>query len=446
MNLRQGTVFFLLGASHVTAPMALRELLFIAEDSLAAFLPQVHRRFGFHELVVLSTCNRFELMGVAPASPDLTALLHDAFFDLHRHHGTLQPHYSDEDLRQSLYLHLETEAVRHLYRVASSLDSLVLGETQITGQFKDALALATRLETIGPTVRRLGQEALGIAKKVRSQTAIGKKHVSIGHAALDLAKRVFGDLSAHKFLIVGAGEMARVTAQYIAGYKPRGIYIANRSQANAKKLTQELGVGETYGIDDLPALLVAADVVISATSAPGIVIDFAMVQRAHAARRGRPLILLDIAMPRDIETAAGQLEDVYLFDIDDLQQVTAANLEERRKAAEEAEVFINRGVEQFQDWQRTSEIKPMLAAFRTYLEQLTQREGAKTLGKEMFKDLSAKQLEAIHGLLQAVAAKIAADAARQVLSPPAGFGQDQLATSLQALFLDEQPQQKKDTA
>ena len=171
-----------------------------------------------------------------------------------------------------------------------------------------------------------------------------------------------------------------------------------------------------------------------------------MVQRAHAARRGRPLILLDIAMPRDIEAAAGQLEDVYLFDIDDLQQVTAANLEERRKAAEEAEVYINRGVEQFQDWQRTSEIKPMLAAFRTYLEQLTQREGAKTLGKEMFKDLSVKQLEAIQVLLQAVAAKIAADAARQILSPPPGFGQDQLATCLQALFLDEQPQQKKDTA
>jgi len=439
-------VFFLLGANHVTAPMAVRELLYINEDSLAAFLPQVRRRFGLLELVALSTCNRFELMGVAPASPDLTAQLHDAFFALHRHHGTLHQTYSDDDLRQSLYLHFGTDAVRHLYRVAASLDSLVLGETQITGQFKDALALATRLETLGPTVRRIGQEALATAKKVRNQTAIGKKHVSIGHAALDLAKKVFGDLSAHKFLVVGAGEMATVTAKYVMDYKPRGLYIANRSAANARKLTEQLGAGEIFGMEELPALLLAADVVISATSAPGIVLDLATLQRAHAARRGRPLILLDIAMPRDIDPAAGQLEDVYLFDIDDLQQVTAANLEERRKAAEEAEVFINRGVEQFEAWQRTSDIKPMLAAFRTYLEQLTQREGAKTLSKEIFKDLSAKQMEALQGLLSAVASKISADAARHVLAPPPGFAQDQLATSLQALFLDEQILQKKDTA
>ncbi len=434
---RSESVFFLLGANHTSAPMALRELLYISEEPLAALLPQIKERYNFHELVALSTCNRFELLGIAPPTQNLNALLYAAFFELHHHHGDMRSKVSDEDVQKSLYLHTEADAVRHLYRVASSLDSLVLGETQITGQFKDAIALATRIGTIGPTLRRLGQDALATAKKVRTQTAIGKKTVSISHAALELASKIFGDLSDHSFLLIGAGEMSRVAAKYITNYKPKNIFIANRTIDRARSLVNELNIGEAFGLEELPGLLTSADIVISSTAAPGLILDATTVKRAQSARRGRPQILLDIAMPRDIDPACGKLDDVYLFDIDDLQQVAAANYEERRKAAEEAEQLIQRGVDQFKSWQRTWTVKPALAAFRNYLDELAGRELSKTLSKEHFRDLAPKQRESLDALVTAIVSKIAADAARHVTNPSAGFDAEQLAESLTALFSDE---------
>jgi glutamyl-tRNA reductase len=437
------TILFLLGANHRSATVELREALFIAEEPLATLLPAVKERFGFLELAALSTCNRFELMGVAPDRPGLAAALVESFLELHRHHGTVTSRFTEDDVRQAVYLHMKDEAVTHIYRVASSLDSLVLGETQITGQFKDAIALAQKTQTLGPTLSRLSQEALATAKKVRTQTAIGKKHVSISHAAIELAKKVFGDLGDHKFLIVGAGEMSQVAAKYILAYKPKAIYVANRTVANGQALVKDLGFGEAFGMEELPSLLAAADVVLSSTSAPGVVIDAAMVRRAQLSRRGRPLFLLDIALPRDIDPDCGKLDDVYLFDIDDLQQVVGQNYEERRKAAEEAETLIDRSVQQFQAWAKTLAVKPALAAFRGYLDDLIEREAAKTLGREHFRDLTPKQLESLKGLLAAVAGKIAADAARQVLAPPAGYYQEQLADALRILFPEAPAERRK---
>ena len=426
--------FFLIGANHISAPMALRELLYIDEEPLAALMPQLKERYNLLELAVLSTCNRFELMGVAPPTSNLNALLYAAFLELHHQHGAVRSKVTDEEVQKSLYVYRDAEAVRHLYRVAASLDSLVLGETQITGQFKDAIALATKTATIGPILRRLSQEALATTKKIRTQTAIGKKTVSISHAAIELAGKVFGRLADHSFLLIGAGEMSRIAAKYILNYNPKNIFIVNRTIDRARALVNELGSGEAFGLEELPHLLTAADIVISSTAAPGLIIEQATIRRAQSARRGRPLILLDIAMPRDIDPECSNVDDVYLFDIDDLQQVAANNYEERRKAAEEAEILIKRGVDQFANWQKTSSVKPVLAGFRTYLDELTNKEANRTLNKELFRDLSPKQRDSLETMICAISSKIAADAARQITNPPDGYQAEELAESLVALF------------
>lgn len=425
-------LLFVLGASHRTAPTALREHFFLSEEQLSSLLPQIKEKFGFAEIAVLSTCNRFELIGSLNDHGDSATKVYQAFLDLQRRdHSTLQP--SEEEIRNVLYLHLGHEAVSHVFRVASSLDSLILGETQITGQFKAALVLAQKSQTSGPLVSRLGQEALGLAKKIRTNTDIGKKHVSISHAAIELAQKVFGHLGDHRFLVIGAGEMSEVAAKYIKSYQPKGLAIANRTVAKAKQIVNDLGIGEAYGLEDLFDLIKQSDVVISSTAAPGFMLEYDLVSRAQASRKGRPLVLLDIALPRDIDPAAASIDDVYLFDIDDLKQVVGANLEERRKAAQQAEEFVIRSVEQFEAWLKTMSIKPILSQFRVYLDQTISRELERTLGKEIFRS-SPKHTEGLKGLCQAITARIAADAAKSLTTPYDNFSPETLAAALGTLF------------
>lgn len=413
--------------------MELREKLYIEPDKLALLLPAMRERFCFAELVALSTCNRFELIGVAEAreSPSTSAM--QCYLELQKASGNAQRLVEDE-LISSVYFHVDQEAVAHVYRVAASLDSLVVGETQITGQFKDAVGLAQTAKTLGPTLGRLSQEALATAKKVRTQTAIGKKTVSISHAAIELAGKVFGKLSEHRFLVIGAGEMAQVAAKYIKSYDPKALYVANRTVERARSLTQELGFGEAHGLDELGRLLIETDIVLSSTAASGFIIDAAQVARAMKARRGRPIILLDIALPRDIDPGCTDIDDVYVFDIDDLQQVVDANIEERQRAAEEAQTLVDKSAAAFLAWHRTLAVKPMLAAFRGYLDTVIARESQKTFSRDIFKDLTEKQREALDTLLAAIAASVSGDASRRVVKPLEGFYPEQLADALKALF------------
>ena len=426
-------ILFIIGANHRTASVDLREKLHIPAEQLAISLPQIKEEFGFLELAAISTCNRFELFGTARDSQSFTAHLYEAFLKLHQRNAAWAD--MDENLvRQSLYLHMHEHAVKHVFKVASSLDSLVLGETQITGQFKDAISMASETNTIGPILNRLSQDALATAKKVRTSTDIGRKHVSISHAAIELAKKVFGDLSAHRFLLVGAGEMAQVAAKYIKSYKPKSIWVANRTIERAQSLVNELETGTAASIDDLPTLISQVDIVISSTSAPGIVITREMIKRAQGVRKGRPLLLIDIALPRDIEKSCSEVDDVYVFDIDDLQQVVDSNYEERRKAAVDATVIVDRNTDLFRAWEKTLSIKPALASFRTYLDQVIAKESAKTLSKDLFKDLNEKQTAAIVSMLEAVASKISGEASRRITNPPEGYYPELLADVLSMLF------------
>lgn len=426
-------VLFLIGASHRTAPVELREKLFIPAEKLAIALPLIKEEFGFLELAALSTCNRFELFGTARDSSNASTLLYEAFLKLHQSTGGWEP--ADQDLiRQSLYLHLHEHAVKHIFKVASSLDSLVLGETQITGQFKDAISLASESNTIGPILNRLSQDALATAKKVRTTTDIGKKHVSISHAAIELAKKVFGQLSEHKFLLIGAGEMAQVAAKYIKSYTPQAIWIANRTVEKAQIVIDELGTGQAFSLDDLQSLISQVDIVISSTAAPGIVVTADMIKRAQGVRKGRPLLLIDIAMPRDIDKNCASIDDVYVFDIDDLKQVVDSNYEERRKAALEATVIIDRGADLFRAWEKTLSIKPALAQFRAFIDQVIERESTKTLSRDHFKDLTEKQLESLKSMLEAIGGKISGEASRKITNPPEGYYPELLADVLSAIF------------
>lgn len=427
-------LLFIIGASHLTASTQLRERLYLSEEQLSSLLPQVKEHFGFSELVALSTCNRFEMFGLVEDHSDYATQVYKAFLDLHRPpHDHDANHYSEDEVRNSLYLYIGNVAIEHIFKVASSLDSLVLGETQITGQFKDAVSLATRSKTIGPTLNRLCQEALATAKKVRNQTDIGKKTVSISHAAIELAQKVYGHLGDHRFLIIGAGEMSQVAAKYVLSYKPKTLMIANRTLSKAQEITNEIGFGEAFQLDELPELLMRSDVVLSSTAAPGIIIDRAMVERAQGSRRGRPLVMLDIALPRDIDSDVGKLEDVYLFDIDDLKQVVGANLDERRKAASDAGILVEKSVLQFESWLRTLSVKPAIASFRFYLEDTIKKEVNKTLAKEIFKT-SPRHVESVEALAAAIIGKIAADAAKTLTTPPEGFIAEDLAESLEKFF------------
>lgn len=424
---------FVLGASHHSAPMALREKLYIDPDKLMLSLPALREQFAFSELVVLSTCNRFELIGIAETREPPSNNAVKCYLELQKLSGNLQK-FASEDLLASLYFHADEEAVAHIYRVAASLDSLVIGETQITAQFKDAISLAQTTKTLGPVLTKLSQEALATAKKVRNQTAIGKKTVSISHAAIELASKVFGELGDHNFLVIGAGEMAQVAARYIKSYQPRSLLVANRTIERAQAITTELGFGEAHGLDELSRLLTHADIVLSSTAAAGYMIDATTMQRAMKARRGRPIILLDIALPRDIDPDCAALEDVYVFDIDDLQQVVDANLEERQRAAHEAKNLVNNAVEAFVAWRRTLAVKPTLAAFRSYLDQVIARESHKTLSRELFKDLNHRQREALETMFTAIAASISGDASRRVVNANTGHYPEQLADALKAIF------------
>lgn len=426
-------LLFVLGASHRTAPTALREHLYLSEDQLSTMLPQVKEKFGFTEIAALSTCNRFELFGTLYDHGDGATKVYQAFLELQKRERE-HSHHSEDEIRNSLYLHLGQDAVSHLFKVASSLDSLVLGETQITGQFKDALALGQKFQTTGPLITRLGQEALSLAKKVRSQTDIGKKHVSISHAAVELAQKVFGRLSEHSFLIIGAGEMSQVAAKYIKTYQPKALAITNRTVSKAQQICTDLGFGEAYSLDELFELVVRSDIVLSSTAAPGYLLTRTMIERAQTARKGRPLVLLDIALPRDIDPDISEIEDVYLFDIDDLKQVVGANLEERRKAAEQAEEMVIRSVEQFDGWLKTLSIKPVLAQFRAYLDYTINRELDKSLSKDLFKT-SPKHADSLKALCQAVASKIGADVAKTIMSPPPDIRAETLAAALSILFI-----------
>lgn len=347
--------FKILGINHKTAPVALREKMAFSEDRLQAALRTLRQERGVAEVVILSTCNRTELYWAGSAeSAELTAWLE-------RHHG------SNLDLAASLYLHHERGAIEHAFSVASGLDSMVLGEPQILGQLKDAYRIAQEAGSTGPTLNKLFQAAFSAAKRVRTETRIGANAVSVASAAVALARRVYSDLGARRVLLIGAGEMIALTARHLTAQGVRHLVIANRSLPRAQTLAAEVKA-YAVGLDALAEELIQADIVISCTASPVPLVTKDLAAAAVKARKRRPIFMVDLAVPRDIEPQVAKLEDVYLFTIDDLQQVVDENMQQREAAAEGARSLLSEEVSRFLAEFRVKDAAPAIRTLRRHAE------------------------------------------------------------------------------
>jgi glutamyl-tRNA reductase len=343
--------FNVLGLNHKTAPVALREKVAFNEDRLVAALRTLRQESGIAEVVILSTCNRTEVYWAGTASgAELSRWLE-------RHHG------NSLDIASSLYVHQDRLAVQHAFSVASGLDSMVLGEAQILGQLKDAYRVAHETGSTGPWLNKLFQAAFSAAKRVRSETQIGANAVSLASATVSLARRMFANLSDHTALMIGAGEMIALTARHFASAGVKHMVIANRTLARAQSLATEL---KAYAVD-LSALdreLADADIVVSCTASSAPLISKNAAAAAVRARRHRPILMVDLAVPRDIEPSVAELEDVYLFSIDDLQQLVDENRQQREVAAGGARLLLEEEVARFLAGARAHDAGPAIRALR----------------------------------------------------------------------------------
>jgi glutamyl-tRNA reductase len=399
-----------IGTNHTSSPIAFREQVYLPAAELAHLLPQIKEQHGLSEVLVLSTCNRFEIYVLSPCGAVGRDSLAQIFCDL-QHLAAKSPLPQPEEIAAHTYSYYDQQAIHHLMAVACSIDSMIIGETQITGQVKAAFNTAQGAGTLGPVLSRLGQEVLATVKKVRSQTAIGEKTVSISHAAIDLAKRVFHSLTEHSMLIIGAGEMAQLTAHYAVGFKPQDLYVVNRTLTKAHSLVQQLPFGDAAPLERLPELLSKADIVISASAAPTHLISFATLQKVMHRRQQRVLYLVDIAIPRTIDPRCSSLENVYLFDIDDLQKLVEEHRAERSAAARDAQTIIERCVAQFSQWLRNAAVTPALEGLQHYLDDLLTRELSRTLTGLRFRELSPEQIRSLKNMMAAAAKKMVGDAA-----------------------------------
>ena len=352
--------FNILGINHKTAPVALREKVAFSEDRLVAALRALREEMGVAEALILSTCNRTEVYWSGSVSgTELSQWLE-------RHHG------NNLDLAASLYIHQESRAVEHAFSVASGLDSMVLGEVQILGQFKDAYRIAQESGSTGPILNKLFQAAFSAAKRVRTETRIGANAVSLASATVSLARRMFEDLSAHNALLIGAGDMNALTARHFVSAGIKRMVIANRTLERAQALAAELKA-HAVSLDALDQELAQADIVISCTASPLPVISKQAVEAAIRTRRRRPIFMVDMAVPRDIDAEVAELEDVYLFSIDDLQQLVAENVQQRELAAGGARLLINEEVARFLAESRAQDAGPAIRALRQQADGIRQQ-------------------------------------------------------------------------
>jgi glutamyl-tRNA reductase len=386
---------FVSGLSHKNAPVALREQLALDPDKLRELLRDALGAGTLREAVIVSTCNRVEIYGVAEAPGTARTM---AFGQLCRHRGV-----DATAVEPLLYTHEEEDAIRHAFRVASSLDSMMIGEPQILGQMKDAFALAQSCETVGPALHTLFTQAFAVAKRVRTETEIARHAVSVSFAAVELAKKIFAGLSGRAVLLIGAGEMGELAAKHLVEQGAFPIYVVNRTWTRAQELARALS-GTAVPFDDLPTALATVDIVITCTGAPTPIVTREGVARVMHARGARPLFFIDIAVPRDVEPGVEGVEDVYCYDIDDLKQVVDANIRERLREAQRAEALVEREVARFKARLGDVEVIPTIVSLRERLEDIRRGEVKKTLAR--LPDATPEMRAAIEALSASIINKI----------------------------------------
>lgn len=377
---------FALGLNHHTAPVSIREQVAFQPERLVQALGDLVRAKPVKEAAIISTCNRTELY-FATEEPQYAA---DWFAEYHR--------MALHDLAPYLYTFPQRDAVRHVFRVASGLDSMVIGEPQILGQVKDAVRQAEQAGTLGTTLHKLFQRTFSVAKEVRSTTAIGANTVSMAAAAVHLSERIFERVSEQRVLFVGAGEMIELCAAHFGGEQPKKMTIANRTPARAKALAERFSA-DVLRLDQVAESLAAYDIVVSCTGSPLPIIGLGMVERALKARRHRPMVMVDLAVPRDIEPEVAALGDVFLYTVDDLAKVVDSGLESRHAAVIEAEGIIDERVDGFLHWLDSRGTVPTIRALREHADHLRQAEVERAVRLLAKGEDPQKVIEALsHGL------------------------------------------------
>ena len=383
------------GLSHKTAPVEIREKVAFPQEAMASPLRQMLQLPSVAEAVIVSTCNRVELYAVSRQEHVAIAELKQFLASFHD--------LSPEILQEHLYSFSGTEAIQHVLRVAASLDSMVIGEPQILGQIKTAYAHACECNTAGVILNRFLRKAFSVAKRVRNETAIASNAVSISFAAVELARKIFDSLENKTVMLIGAGEMCELAAKHFVNNGVSKVLVTNRTFSRAEKLAAEFD-GVAVSFDNFQEQLHRVDIVLSSTGAPDYILSAKKLKEVSKARRYKPMFLIDIAVPRDIDPVANKLDSIYLYDVDDLQGVVQANLKGRQKEAARAELIVNAEVDQFCNWLTTLEVKPTIVALRQQMERIRKGEVEKTLSN--LNGLNDKERRAVESMSNAIINKI----------------------------------------
>jgi glutamyl-tRNA reductase len=387
-----------IGMNHETAPLALRECLAQEPANTGRALAAMRELTCIKEGLFLSTCNRVEALLTTEAAPEAKRSVTDL---MSRMGGV-----SEKALSSALFVFEDMDAVRHIFRVAASLDSMVVGEPQILGQIKDAYYKATREKTSGVVLNRLMHRAFHVAKRVRTETGISDAAVSVSYAAVELAKKIFHDLKGKRVLLVGAGEMAELAARHLLGQGVGSIRVANRTFRRAVQVAKAFQ-GTPVSYEEIGAQLLEVDIVISSTASPDYVISREQVKGLLRKRRNRPLFFIDIAVPRDVEPGVNDLDNVYVYDIDDLKGIIEINVSQRQAEAVKAQRIVEEEVIQFQKWLKTLQVVPTIISLKDKAECIRQAELKKSLSG--LSALTTSQIEMIDRLTLSITEKIMND-------------------------------------
>jgi glutamyl-tRNA reductase len=405
------------GLNHRTAPIEIRERLVFPEDRIETALHQVRSLLSLKENMILSTCNRVEIYA---AARETEKALIDLKHFYSQYHGLPL-----KEFEKNLYSFVGEEAVRHIFRVASSLDSMVVGEPQILGQIKSAYETAVDTKTSGLILHRLLHRAFHVAKRVRAETKIGDSAVSVSSVAVELARKIFEALQKKNVLLIGAGEMCVLAARHLVSGGIEKVLVTNRTYERAVALAQEFR-GEAIPFEEIAQGLKRADIVISATDSPRHLIQHDQIVKVMKDRKQKPIFFIDIADPRDIEPKVGDIENVYLYNIDDLKKVADENIKDREKEARKAETIVQDEVIRFVNWYHSLEVTPTIVALRKKFEEIRKKELEKTLS--LHPNLSDREKKSLEALTSAIINKI--------LHPPTTFLKQTNEEAIADLYLD----------
>jgi len=385
----------IIGLSHKTAPVEIREKLAFAPTAMERPLRQMLELPTITEGLIVSTCNRVELCAVTKEPDAAIAELRRFLAEYHE--------VSPEEINENLFDYQGEEAIRHLFRVSSSLDSMVLGEPQILGQIKTAYGYAAEFKTAGLILNRFLHKAFSVAKRVRTETAIASNAVSVSFAAVELARKIFDRIDNKGVMIIGAGEMCELAARHFVANGISKVLVTNRTFERAEKMAAEFN-GKAVPFDSFVDHLAEVDIIMTSTGAPNFILGKRQMEEVLKRRKNRPMFLIDIAVPRDIDPKVNDISNTYLYDVDDLQGVVQANLKERQKEAGKAEAIVEQEIGQFHLWLGNLEVKPTVIALRRKLDEIRQQELEKTFGN--LKDLTGKQRKSIEAMAGAIINKI----------------------------------------